>query len=47
MSVCGPRHIRPITDNLKNFKPSSGLLHHFYSIFIYNPAKCDEIFKHR
>lgn len=30
---------RPITANLKNFKPASGLLHHFYTVFVEDPKR--------
>lgn len=38
---------RPITANLKNFKPASGLLHHFYTIFIDNVRRRDAVLNHK
>lgn len=34
---------KPNTQNLKNFKPASGLLHHFYSVFINDEDKFNEV----
>jgi hypothetical protein len=45
VTVCVP--VVLVLGGLQNFKPSSGLLHHFYNVFIYNPSTCDELFAHR
>jgi hypothetical protein len=41
------QYYRPNTANLKNFKPASGLLHHFYSVFIRDPDRYEEVRRHR
>ena len=39
----GTVYYRPNTQNLKNFKPASGILHHFYQTYIYDQDKYDEV----
>lgn len=34
---------KPNTQNLKNFKPASGLLHHFYQVYIHDEGNYDAV----
>jgi len=36
-------YYRPNTQNLKNFKPASGLLHHFYAKYIHDKDHFNEV----
>ena len=36
-------HYKPNTQNLKNFKPASGLLHHFYAVYINEVDNFNEV----
>jgi len=36
-------YYRPNTLNLKNFKPPTGLLHHFYAVYIHDREQFDEV----
>eukprot|EP00952_Eustigmatos_sp_NYUAD-ZCMA_P006741 28866-Eustigmatos_ZCMA.PRE.1 len=38
---------KPNTANLKNFKPASGLLHHFYHVFIRDPGRYNHVRNYR
>jgi len=36
-------YYRPNTLNLKNFKPPTGLLHHFYAVYVHDLEKFNEV----
>jgi len=36
-------YYRPNTQNLKNFKPTTGLLHHFYGVYIHDRDRFNDV----